>query len=510
MVAKIKFGKHIPGAIIYNELKVAAGQAQLIGAYGFHRNADKLSLYEKMQFFKKITELNRRAKTNCIHISLNFHPEDVIDSAKMREIATQYLEGIGLGDQPCLVYQHWDTRHPHTHLVTTNIGFDGKRIQLDNIGKGIGADVRRRIETDFDLIKAEGRGRTMTTDKGDELSPVVYGQVATKASMDHIVSTVIRRFRFESLEEFNTILSNFNVFADAGLPGTQLNNRGGLQYFIVNSSGSKVSVPIKASLLSGRPTLKFLEGKFRNSSAAAIDFSGLVKRRIDQVLFANKIAGEQHFKELLRDQGIYVVTSPGHALAVAGSWAFVDTRTGSLYRSEQLGANYFADRLRGRIAYSQRVDPREREWNHCYIDQVLSETDYKKGFAAVLNSWAMQGVLVKCWRDKNGQLKFNIGHVQVDPGNWWPADKKISSYLQANHYLEPASNLFYQEFLNRNPKQAITLDREAANPILEAMEKLGRFVFSSMADIISVLLESSGTTTISPFLMQQRKRKKKL
>jgi hypothetical protein len=45
---------------------------------------------------------------------------------KLLSIAENYMEKIGFSAQPYLVYQHLDVGHPHVHLVTTNIGADGK------------------------------------------------------------------------------------------------------------------------------------------------------------------------------------------------------------------------------------------------------------------------------------------------------------------------------------------------------------------------------------------------
>ncbi len=56
------------------------------------------------------------------------------------------MSKIGFGDQPYLVYQHFDARHPHIHIVTTNIKSDGSRIKTHNIGRNQSERARREIE----------------------------------------------------------------------------------------------------------------------------------------------------------------------------------------------------------------------------------------------------------------------------------------------------------------------------------------------------------------------------
>ena len=53
-----------------------------------------------------------------------------------RKLKGLVLEKLGFGNQPYLVYQHRDARHPHIYIATTNIEADGKRIDLHLGAKG--------------------------------------------------------------------------------------------------------------------------------------------------------------------------------------------------------------------------------------------------------------------------------------------------------------------------------------------------------------------------------------
>ena len=93
------------------------------------------NIYEKLNRFQNLVNLNKRATTNSIHISLNFGLDEKISREKLVEIASDYMEKIGFGRQPYLVYQHLDAGHPHFHIVSTHIQKDGKRISLHNLGR---------------------------------------------------------------------------------------------------------------------------------------------------------------------------------------------------------------------------------------------------------------------------------------------------------------------------------------------------------------------------------------
>ena len=146
MVAKITVPVTINRALNYNEQKVQKGMANCIHANGFLKEAEQLNFYDKLNRFEQLISLNKRAATNTVHISLNFGINENISKEKLIEIASTYMEKIGFGSQPYLVYQHLDAGHPHLHIVTTNIQNNGKRISLHNLGKNQSAKARKEIE----------------------------------------------------------------------------------------------------------------------------------------------------------------------------------------------------------------------------------------------------------------------------------------------------------------------------------------------------------------------------
>ena len=158
MVARILTGKSIRGLLNYNESKVENGSAELILAHRFGLDIETLRLRHKVARFEHLTKLNSRVKTNAIHIMLNFDPSEKLEVNKLQCIAGEYMDGIGLGGQPYLVYQHYDAGHPHIHIVTTNINADGSRLNLHNVGKTLSEKVRKKIEIEFALVKAEEMG----------------------------------------------------------------------------------------------------------------------------------------------------------------------------------------------------------------------------------------------------------------------------------------------------------------------------------------------------------------
>ena len=208
MVAVIKTGHSIHRILNYNENKVKQGVAECIGAGNYPVDPDKMSFTMKLNRFLKQMELNEKTKRNSVHISLNFDvSEKHLPKQKLLEIANGYLDKIGFGEQPYLVYQHHDAGHPHIHLVTTNIEADGKRIDLHHLGIRKSEPARKALEKEFGLVQAEAQKK----DENYQLKPIVvgkamYGKSQTKMAIQNILENVLNPYKYTSLPELNAEL----------------------------------------------------------------------------------------------------------------------------------------------------------------------------------------------------------------------------------------------------------------------------------------------------------------
>lgn len=71
----------------------------------------------------------RKPITNPVgHISLDFHPDDApkMTDKLMSDIASEYMNRMGLVDTPYIVVRHYDKKHPHCHLVFSRVNNKGK------------------------------------------------------------------------------------------------------------------------------------------------------------------------------------------------------------------------------------------------------------------------------------------------------------------------------------------------------------------------------------------------
>lgn len=360
MVAKIKSGKSLIGALNYNENKVKQGKAMLIAAVKYPKDKELLSFNDKLFRLTDLAAMNQRAKTNTVHISLNFPNGEKLADEKLNEIVKDYLTGIGFATQPYLVYRHEDAGHPHCHIVTTNIKRDGERINLHYLGQNESERTRKVIEIKYGLTKAEEQTPQKPDLKAD-ITVAAYGKAETKRTISNILGCALRAYKFTSVPELNAVLQQYHIQADRGAKDSRMYAREGLVYWVLDQQGNKVGVPIKASTIYGKPTLKSLEEKFRLNTQLRKPFrEGLIKI-LDQVLV--KPQTKTSFQRELLKNDIQVILRQNDSGRVYGV-TFIDQKNkvvfngsdlGKAYSANQLSAQLLAD-LPGKVSRQQHSD----------------------------------------------------------------------------------------------------------------------------------------------------------
>ncbi len=266
MISKLTYGNSVFGIISYNEDKVKSGTAKAIFASNFPKEIDALSFAEKIEHFKNFTDLNTRTKRNAYHFAVSFSPKDLpLLTKELKEnVVIDYMKGVGLEDQPYLVYEHFDTDHPHMHIVTTNINDEGKRIDIYRNVHEKSESIRKSIELNYNLTIAENS--TIDIDTIPDIEQrLKYGKQPTKANLSKAVSIAIKEYKPSNILELKQVLSKYGVTIDEGINGSIQNDNKGLIYSFIDRSGKQVGKGIKASQLSGKPIYSKLDTLFKSN-----------------------------------------------------------------------------------------------------------------------------------------------------------------------------------------------------------------------------------------------------
>jgi hypothetical protein len=382
MVARITWGYNLKRTLQYNEQKVAKGIAECLLAVNYLQKAGALTLQDKLHRLTYQAALNENVRANSVHITLNFDRADSLKEATLKAIAKDYMEQIGFGAQPYLLYQHKDSGHPHLHVVTTNIQSNGRRLSLHNLGKVQSQKAIHILEQRFRLTPSKKQKPSLVVQPA-ATQRIEYGQATTKEAIQSVLNTVLHHYHYTSLSELNAVLKLYNVRADAGSVTSRLHQLRGLYYRMLNDQGQRIGSPIKASAFAGRPTLRFLEQKFQQSKVLKQGKEQRIQVAIEWALL--KPRSLSCLVKHLEKEGIHTVLTKNKTGLVEGI-TFIDQQTKCIFQAEDLGGAYSTEKLQQRCTESltqkqhpsQKVSLRERLLQTLSKESTLALTLFNK------------------------------------------------------------------------------------------------------------------------------------
>lgn len=386
MVAVIGSGISIRKSFLYNENKMERGIAACLMAANYPLDLDQMDQSQRLSMLVKTSQMNSTVQRPSIHISLNFAPEEQLSDLQLRNIASDYMQEIGFGQQPFLVYRHDDAAHPHIHIVSTNITPEGKRIDTFNIGKLRSEPARKHIENKYGLVRAEQQKDQVFMLKAVDPSKAIYGKQTTKEAISGVLQNVLQNYRYTSLSELNAVLNLYNIHADQGTENSSHYKHRGLVYHLLDGDGKAVGVPLKASVLYNNPGLDFLEKKYLANDVARSKFRQQLRSTIDLLTLRNPNIDLQQFIQKMKASAVQVIPRMNGQGRLYGI-TYVDHRSKCVFNASALGKKYSAAGLfsNGNLAadktipgppHKEIVPPKDHDLT--YRQQELTEQDHDR------------------------------------------------------------------------------------------------------------------------------------
>ncbi|MDR2010950.1 MAG: relaxase/mobilization nuclease domain-containing protein, partial [Bacteroidales bacterium] len=302
------------------------------------------SINRCMEAFQMQMPLDLRTKKPVIHISLNPHPDDKLSDNQLSEIAQEYMEKLGYGNQPYMVYKHEDIDRHHIHIVSIRVDENGKKLN-DKFEHLRSKDITRELEQKYNLHPAEKQ------QKKDEYQfrKVNYTQGDVKRQISNTVKGLIKSYQFQSFNEFKTLLSLYNIHAEELKGEANGKPYNGIIYSATNDLGEKQGNPFKSSRLGKTTGFEAIQRKIEQSSKSWKEGNNrnIIKQKIADVLQSN--ISRQEFEKQLKDKQIDILfreNSDGRIYGVT----FINHESKTVINGSRLGkefsANVFNDLFR--------------------------------------------------------------------------------------------------------------------------------------------------------------------
>ena len=340
MVAKISVGSSLYGAIAYNGEKINEAQGRLLTANRIYNDGSgTVDINKAMEGFLTFLPSQMKVEKPVVHISLNPHPEDVLTDAELQDIAREYLEKMGFGNQPYLVFKHEDIDRHHLHIVTVRVDENGKCIS-DRNNYYRSKQITRELEKKYGLHDAERRSRRLDM----PLRKVDASAGDVKKQVGNTLKALNGQYRFQTMGEYRALLSLYNLTVEEARGNVRGREYHGLVYSVTDDEGNKVGNPFKSSLLGKSVGYEAVQSKFARSKQEVKDrkLADMTKRTVLSVLQGTY--DKDKFVSRLKEKGIDTVlryTEEGRIYGVT----FIDHRTGCVLNGSRMGKELSANAL---------------------------------------------------------------------------------------------------------------------------------------------------------------------
>ncbi|MDR2913362.1 MAG: relaxase/mobilization nuclease domain-containing protein [Tannerella sp.] len=338
MVARINAGSSLFGALAYNQEKVEKDGAKVLFGNRIIQNTDgRYSMRNMMDSFKPYLDANNKTEKPILHISLNPHLDDKLSEEQLCEIAKKYMDRMGYGDQPYLVYKHEDIDRHHIHIVSVNVDGTGKKISNSNdFYKS--KKITRELEKEYHLLPAEKQKDSQSL----PLKPVDIKAGNVKQQVAGIVKSLMRDYRFQSINEYRALLNIYNVTVEEVKGEVRGKGYSGLVYSALDKNGEKRGNPFKASLIGRDAGYNALQKKIASSKKSMKEKAVYDRTKaIVSSCMKNNPSRKQFEKELAKN-GISVLFRENDDKRIYGV-TFTDHREKVVFNGSRLGKEFSAN-----------------------------------------------------------------------------------------------------------------------------------------------------------------------
>ena len=355
MIAKISHGGSLYGVLAYNQIKVDELHADvLFGNRIIEPPGDNPYTIEHIsRSFGDYLTANRKTEKPILHISLNPDPKDCVTEEQFIKLAEQYMQRMGFGDQPYIVYRHNDIGREHLHIVSVRVDETGRAIS-DSYEHERSMKVCRELEQQFDLTPATKK----EWKEGLPLSPVDYEGGNLKGQLAGVIRPIAREWRFQTLGEYRAVLSLYGITVDEVKGEYGEREYHGLSYSATDKDGNKVGKPFKSSVFGKEAGIAALEKRMLSSAAWVKSHKDIATDTTARIASAMQTAGRDRalFERELMRQGIGVVLRTNEAGRIYGA-TFIDHADKTVFNGSRLGKEFSANAFNDLFAGQDGIHP---------------------------------------------------------------------------------------------------------------------------------------------------------
>ena len=370
MIAKISSSNSLAATLGYNFKKVEKHEASVLLVQGlFHDRNEAYSRAQVLADMLRTIPERCRTKKTVFHCSLNPHPDEKLSDEALSRIAAEYMESLGYGAQPYIVFRHNDIPRAHIHIVSLRVDSEGQKID-DRFERRRSKRITDALEAKFGLMPSSPSQKKEGVSAKPSVVDIDAGDI--KRQVAAAVQYVLGRYAFQSVGEMNLLLARFRVTAEEVKTERKGRPFDGIVYAATDADGHKICTPIKASEIGRQISYAALRRHFEQSKSVVRERSGAIRRAIADVMQTSPDRAE--FIDRMRGHGIETVLRINAAGRLYGI-TFIDDANGIAVNGSRLGKGFAANMFNAYFAGGANpfIDegwPKEKEERAAVVDEL--------------------------------------------------------------------------------------------------------------------------------------------
>ena len=337
MIAKISATENLGGALGYNFKKVQHNEASVLCVNELREGFDGTYRIDKvLRDMQALIPEKCRTKKTVFHCSLNPHPDEKVSDEQLTQIAKEYMEALGYGKQPYIVFKHNDIAREHIHIVSIRVDSRGQKIN-DRFEKRRSKQITDALERKYSLIPSS----KVTDREMKEVSKIDTTKGNIKEQVAETLLSVLKHYKFCSLGELNAILSRYHLTVEEVKTEFRGKKYDGLVYVPTADKSNKVSTPIHASDIGRGVGYTAVQNRMQKSKQTIKPLIPTVRRKVLEVMRTSPDTKEK-LQQKLEEQGLRVVIRRNESGRIYGI-TFIDDEQGVALNGSRLGKGYAAN-----------------------------------------------------------------------------------------------------------------------------------------------------------------------
>ena len=337
MIAKISSSANLAGALGYNFKKVVSGDASVLLAEGLYANPEGgYTMEEVLSDMQAAIPKKCRTKNVVFHCSLNPHPDEKLSDEQLTQIAQEYMQALGYGEQPYIIFKHNDIEREHIHIVSLRVNSAGEKIN-DKFENRRSKRITDLLERKYGLIPSTPSKEQKTN------APASQENLPSDNIRSEIAQTlrgVLTHYHFCSLGEFKAILGAYQLTAEEVKNTYRGREYNGLVYAPTDEAGNKLCPPLPASKIGRGVGYTALQHKMRQSKQRIKPFLPEIRQRVLDVMRSSPRT-EEELLASLNKSGLRCLIRKSEGGRIYGI-TFIDDNLGIALNGSRLGKGYAA------------------------------------------------------------------------------------------------------------------------------------------------------------------------